>query len=179
MSLHICGHERGVCMETAKSEAWPSWPESWGLSGILCTGPVEPSRLNESFVEYDGELGLCFEPLARRHFPLSGGLSQDKKQELPVARSRGNLSLRAFRISLAAFSAAVGRPSELAALINRSTSRRGNRKINEPGLRRVRSRGIGGRALFHPSGSTETPRASSAWRTSDSSSRRLHVVLPR
>jgi hypothetical protein len=38
--------------------------------------------LNEAFVEHDGELGLCPEPLARRPFPLSSGLAQDEKQEL-------------------------------------------------------------------------------------------------
>ena len=53
-----------------------------GLSGILCAGPVAPSRLNEPIVEHDSELGLCLEPLARRHFPLSRGLAQDEKQEL-------------------------------------------------------------------------------------------------
>jgi IS66 Orf2 like protein len=53
-----------------------------GLSGILCAGPVEPSRLNEPFVEHDGELGLCLEPLARGHLPLSGGVAQDEKQQL-------------------------------------------------------------------------------------------------
>jgi hypothetical protein len=52
------------------------------LSGILCAGPVAPSRLNEPFVEHGSELGLCLEPLARRHFPLSSGLAQDEKQEL-------------------------------------------------------------------------------------------------
>ena len=40
------------------------------------------SRLNEPLVEHDGELGLCLEPLARRHFPLSCGLAQDENQEL-------------------------------------------------------------------------------------------------
>ena len=53
-----------------------------GVSGILCAGPVAPSRLNEPFVEHDSELGLCLEPLARRHCPLSSGLAQDEKQEL-------------------------------------------------------------------------------------------------
>ena len=52
-----------------------------GLSGILCAGPVARSRLNEPFVEHDGELGLCLEPFARRHFPLSRGLAQDQKQQ--------------------------------------------------------------------------------------------------
>jgi transposase len=53
-----------------------------GVSGILCARPVASSRLNEPFVEHDGELGLRLEPLARRHFPLSSGLAQDEKQEL-------------------------------------------------------------------------------------------------
>jgi transposase len=57
-------------------------PEFVGLSGILCAGPVAPSRLNEPFVEHDGELGLCLEPLARRHFPFPRGLAQDQKEEL-------------------------------------------------------------------------------------------------
>jgi hypothetical protein len=38
--------------------------------------------LNEVFVEHDGELGFCLEPLARRHFPLSHGIAQDEKQKL-------------------------------------------------------------------------------------------------
>ena len=53
-----------------------------GVSGILCAGPVAPSRLNEAFVEHDGELGLCLAPLARRHFPFSCGRAQDQIQEL-------------------------------------------------------------------------------------------------
>jgi hypothetical protein len=53
-----------------------------GLSGILCARRVASSRLNEPFVEHDRELGLCLEPLARRHFPLSCGLAQDEIQEL-------------------------------------------------------------------------------------------------
>src|ERR1700709_77371 len=53
-----------------------------GLSGILCAGPGYPSRLDEPFVEHDGELGLCFEPLARGHLPLSSGAAQDQKQQL-------------------------------------------------------------------------------------------------
>src|SRR5277367_5434353 len=54
----------------------------WGLSGILCARQVVSSRLNEPFVEHDGELCLRLEPLARRHFPFSCGLAQDEKQEL-------------------------------------------------------------------------------------------------
>ena len=59
-----------------------SGQRSLGLSGILCAGPVASSGLNEAFVEHDGELGLCLEPLARRHFPLSRGLAQDEEQQL-------------------------------------------------------------------------------------------------
>src|SRR5471032_703667 len=59
-----------------------SRPAPPGLSGILCGGPVEPSRLNEPLVEHDGELGLCLEPLAWWHLPLSGGVAQDEKQQL-------------------------------------------------------------------------------------------------
>ena len=53
-----------------------------GLSGILCARPVGSSRLNEAFVEHDGELGLRLAPLARRHFPFSCGRAQDQIQEL-------------------------------------------------------------------------------------------------
>jgi Homeodomain-like domain-containing protein len=53
-----------------------------GLSGILCAGPVAPSRLNEPFVEHDSELGLSFAPFARRHFPCLRDLAQDEIQEL-------------------------------------------------------------------------------------------------
>jgi transposase InsO family protein len=56
------------------------WSLGAGLSGTLCARPVAPSRLNEPFVEHNGELGLCLEPLARGHLPLSGGIAQDEKQ---------------------------------------------------------------------------------------------------
>ena len=66
-----------------------------GLSGILCARPVASSRLNEPFVEHDGELGLCLEPLARRHFPLSSRLAQDEKQELRRGVIGGQMTSRA------------------------------------------------------------------------------------
>ena len=55
-----------------------------------CAGPVAPSRLNEPFVEHDSELGLCLEPLARRHFPLSSG-GEALCCSPPVARSQTSL----------------------------------------------------------------------------------------
>ena len=73
------GQKNGLVRQWARRGTRPRQP---GLSGILCAGPVAPSRLNEPIVEHDSELGLCLEPLARRHFPLSSGLAQDEKQEL-------------------------------------------------------------------------------------------------
>ena len=67
-----------------------------GVSGILCARPVASSRLNEPLVEHDGELGLCLEPLARRHFPLPGGLAQDEKQELRGGVIGGKMTSRAY-----------------------------------------------------------------------------------
>jgi hypothetical protein len=51
-----------------------------GVSTILCAGPGEPSRLNEPFVENDGELGFCLELRARVVFHISCSLAQDEKQ---------------------------------------------------------------------------------------------------
>ena len=50
---------------------------AWGLSGILC-GRRFSSLVDEPFAEDDGELCLGLEPLARRAFPLLGGLVQDE-----------------------------------------------------------------------------------------------------
>ena len=39
------------------------------------------SGSDEPFAEHDGELGLCLGPLARRHFPFLGDLTQDQEDE--------------------------------------------------------------------------------------------------
>ena len=52
-----------------------------GVSGILCAGPVSPSRFDEPVVEDDSELGLGLAPFAWRHFPFLRDLAQDEKQQ--------------------------------------------------------------------------------------------------
>lgn len=62
-----------------KSVGYPKTIRAGSVRNFVCEAG-EPSCLNEPFVEHDGELGLCLEPFARRHFPLSGGLAQDEKR---------------------------------------------------------------------------------------------------
>ena len=52
-----------------------------GVSGILCAGPVYPSRFDEPVVEDDSELGFGLAPFAWRHFPCLRDLAQDEIQQ--------------------------------------------------------------------------------------------------
>ncbi len=56
--------------ERKKRVFQPRGRRDWGLSGILCGGPV--SSVEEPLAKDDGELCLCLDPFPRRPFPLLG-----------------------------------------------------------------------------------------------------------
>ena len=50
----------------------------WGTVGDFVFGAVMPSCEREALFEYDSELGLRLEPLARGPFPVLGGVIEDQ-----------------------------------------------------------------------------------------------------